>query len=252
MKTILAFNTFEHAASLSVYCLCWYSGTFSSQWKQKLLCSLCEVTSLILKSMSMIKDTYRILVTAEETTPCKLEAICIHSLGRQMKIPHQILKAPPGIASWVRSSCTGLGQRHPNNPKWNTVIHFAGQGNILTLKPWRTMIFSWKPDPWVKGIENTSFFQTERWQRVATVQAFTDGSAAKNLPAMQETQKTRVWSLGREDPLEEGMATHSSSSLENPTGRGAWGALQSTKSRTWLSHLVQAQSQFKEPNVQKL
>ena len=29
----------------------------------------------------------------------------------------------------------------------------------------------------------------------------------KNLPAMQETQ---VWSLGREDPLEEGMATHSS------------------------------------------
>ena len=29
----------------------------------------------------------------------------------------------------------------------------------------------------------------------------------KNLPAMQETQ---VQSLGREDPLEEGMATHSS------------------------------------------
>ena len=29
----------------------------------------------------------------------------------------------------------------------------------------------------------------------------------KNLPAMQET---RVWSLGREDPLKNGMATHSS------------------------------------------
>ena len=29
----------------------------------------------------------------------------------------------------------------------------------------------------------------------------------KNLPAMQRTQ---VWSLGREDALEEGMATHSS------------------------------------------
>ena len=28
----------------------------------------------------------------------------------------------------------------------------------------------------------------------------------KNLPAMQETQ---VWFLGREDPLEEEMATHS-------------------------------------------
>ena len=31
--------------------------------------------------------------------------------------------------------------------------------------------------------------------------------AAKNLPAMQETQ---VQSLGWEDPLEKGMATHSS------------------------------------------
>ena len=32
----------------------------------------------------------------------------------------------------------------------------------------------------------------------------------KSLPAMQESQETRVQSLGREDPLEEGLATHSS------------------------------------------
>ena len=32
----------------------------------------------------------------------------------------------------------------------------------------------------------------------------------KNLPEMQETLETQVWSLGGEDPLEEGMATHSS------------------------------------------
>ena len=31
----------------------------------------------------------------------------------------------------------------------------------------------------------------------------------KNPPAVQETQETRVWSLGQEDPLEEGMVTHS-------------------------------------------
>ena len=36
---------------------------------------------------------------------------------------------------------------------------------------------------------------------------FPDGSVVKNLPAMQETQ---VRSLGREDPLEKEMATHSS------------------------------------------
>ena len=33
----------------------------------------------------------------------------------------------------------------------------------------------------------------------------------KNLPAMQETQEMQFQSLGQEDPLEEGMATHSSS-----------------------------------------
>ena len=36
---------------------------------------------------------------------------------------------------------------------------------------------------------------------------FPDGSAAKNLPVLQETQ---VRSLDQEDPLEEGMVTHSS------------------------------------------
>ena len=32
----------------------------------------------------------------------------------------------------------------------------------------------------------------------------------KNLPEMQDTQEFQVQSLGREDPLEEGMTTHSS------------------------------------------
>ena len=32
----------------------------------------------------------------------------------------------------------------------------------------------------------------------------------KTLPAKQEWQETQVPSLGQEDPLEEGMATHSS------------------------------------------
>ena len=35
------------------------------------------------------------------------------------------------------------------------------------------------------------------------------GSVVKNLHAVQETQETQVWSLGREEPLEEKMATHS-------------------------------------------
>ena len=37
-------------------------------------------------------------------------------------------------------------------------------------------------------------------------QGFPGGTVVKNLPAIQEMQ---VWSLGQEDTLEEGMATHS-------------------------------------------
>ena len=46
----------------------------------------------------------------------------------------------------------------------------------------------------------------------------------KKLPAMQETQ---IQSLGQKDPLEKGMATHSStqySCLENSMDREAWWA----------------------------
>ena len=49
----------------------------------------------------------------------------------------------------------------------------------------------------------------------------------KNPPLMQKMQETlRVRSLHWEDPLEEGMATHSSILvLENPVDRGAWQAI---------------------------
>ena len=50
---------------------------------------------------------------------------------------------------------------------------------------------------------------------------FPGSSVIRNLPAMQNTQ---VQSLSQEDPLEEGMATHSSVVLENPLDRGAWQA----------------------------
>ena len=39
---------------------------------------------------------------------------------------------------------------------------------------------------------------------------FPEGSVVKNLPTMQETQELWVQSPGGEDPLEEGVATHSS------------------------------------------
>ena len=47
----------------------------------------------------------------------------------------------------------------------------------------------------------------------------------KNLPADTGDMETRVRSLGWEDPLEKGMATHSSiPAWRIPMDRGAWGA----------------------------
>ena len=59
--------------------------------------------------------------------------------------------------------------------------------------------------------------------------------SVKDLPTMQET---RVRSLGWENPMEEGIATHSSIlAWRIPMDRGAWWDTVKgvTKSRTWLS-----------------
>ena len=54
---------------------------------------------------------------------------------------------------------------------------------------------------------------------------FPSGSAVKNPPAVQEPQEMQVWSVGQEDPLEEGM--------ENPMDRGAWWAVIHSIAKSW-------------------
>ena len=52
----------------------------------------------------------------------------------------------------------------------------------------------------------------------------------KNLPAMQETQ---VWYLGREDPLQKEMATHSSILAWRIPIWGAWQATVHGITKSW-------------------
>ena len=58
-------------------------------------------------------------------------------------------------------------------------------------------------------------------------------SAIKNSPAMQETQEMWVQSLGWEDPLEEGMATHSSILALRIPWTGAWRATVHSVAKSW-------------------
>ena len=54
-------------------------------------------------------------------------------------------------------------------------------------------------------MEHSNLKEIEGWERIRGASLVTQ--MVKNLPAMQET---RVQSVGQEDPLENGMATHSS------------------------------------------
>ena len=79
------------------------------------------------------------------------------------------------------------------------------------------------------------------------IKGFPSGSAVKNPPVMQEMQETRVRSLGQEDPLEEGMATHSSILAwripwtEEPGGlqsTGSQGVRRNLRDWAWASYII--------------
>ena len=68
-------------------------------------------------------------------------------------------------------------------------------------------------EAWGAAVHRVSKSQTwlSDWTELnGASEGFPSGLAVKNLPAVQELQDTQFRSLGREDPLEEGMATHSS------------------------------------------
>ena len=75
----------------------------------------------------------------------------------------------------------------------------------------------------MRGCPEVEFVRIQR-----PVVGFPGGSVVKNLPAMQETW---VRSLGQEDPLEKGMATHFSIPAWRIPGTGEPGWLQSMGSQ---------------------
>ena len=86
----------------------------------------------------------------------------------------------------------------------------------------------WSPDNYLFLISVSLIYgknQQIRWGASLVAQM------VKNLPAMQETW---VWSLGWEDPLEKGMATHFSIlAWRIPMDRGAWWATVHGLAKSW-------------------
>ena len=121
-----------------------------------------------------------------------------------------------------------LGRRE----RWHW--HFEGRGGCNAAK--YPKIHWTAPHPQQRVI----------WPKVSKVQrlrnpglelsSFPSGSAIKNLPAMKTTW---IWSLGWEDPLEEGTATHSSILAwripwtEDPGGLKSTGSQSRTQLKRW-------------------
>ena len=84
----------------------------------------------------------------------------------------------------------------------------------------------------IKAIQTLSiFWDLSIWTMMSTSPV---AQMVKNIPAMQKIQ---VWFLGWEDPMEKGMATHSSSIAWRIPWAEEPGKLQSMgwQSQTWLS-----------------
>ena len=97
-------------------------------------------------------------------------------------------------------STSGLG-RFPWRRKWQpTPVFLPGesheQRSLAGYCPWGCK-------SWTQLSNYIRMNQVHIW-------GFPGDSVVRNTPVMQEPQRMWVWSLGREDLLEEGMATHSS------------------------------------------
>ena len=87
-------------------------------------------------------------------------------------------------------------ERRKQEWKFSSFLSIQSCQGLVCFSIVLSLIFGW---PFT--ILKIAFFLWSVWWSSQVAQR------VKNLPAMQETW---VWPLGREDPLEEGMATHSS------------------------------------------
>ena len=89
---------------------------------------------------------------------------------------------------------------------------------LRVLSLCKIIYLPWSQSSYLSSVRRRRWWPCQLSQWVETDQiapgiqkpGFPGGLMAKNPPAMQELQETGIWALGQEDPLEEGMATHSS------------------------------------------
>ena len=112
---------------------------------------------------------------------------------------------------------------------YNVVLVSPDSMNQLTVYTYPLLLELPLPNPPSRSSQSTQlssqYYTAASYYLPILWLCFPMAQQVKNLPAMQETQEMGVRSLGREDPLEEDMATHSSIlAWRIPMDRGAWRA----------------------------
>ena len=126
---------------------------------------------------------------------------------------HGVTQSQTWLSDWTelnpKKHCNGIGPHGPFHPPPHCSpppcpppAFFFSCGKTLAKSK-----FSQKSKNTQKWRKTIIGDQIIVMQSLSIVKGFPGGSVVKNLPAKQETQ---VRSLGREDPLEKEMATHSS------------------------------------------
>ena len=109
----------------------------------------------------------------------------------------------PTMVSWVRT------QRWPQGSGFETshtctqcsppcLYIFTPQEVCVGLCAYMCVFYIYR---WFTGN-----LDIQKYIKYIESKSFLGGSALKNLPMIQKPQETGVWSLGQDDPLEEGMA----------------------------------------------
>ena len=116
------------------------------------------------------------------------------------------------------------GDKEPDMTEWLTLSLLGFPGSSAGKQSaWNTGAPGWIPVLGRSPGERIGYPLQCSWASLVS-------QTVKNPPAMWETW---VWSLGREDPLEKGMATHSSILAWRIPHRGAWQALVHGVAKSW-------------------
>ena len=147
------------------------------------------------------------------------------------KFPDDANAASPWISAWVAMGSTWMNNiilSIISGGLYNYYTYFKDEEieEQREFLPKVTMVRKWQsPAPCSKDSTVLSFHFASFVSLVAQM--------VKNLPAMRETQ---VWSLGGDDPLEKGMATHSSILAWGISWTEEPGGLQKSDITEWLTH----------------